>query len=242
MNCVGVGKILETGQWDEVYVPPHLATPVLRSVPLWPPAGMPPAPCPAISSGRATSAPLTRTSRPRRSRPRADGTAGRQPGPVPGGAAGSREDRGPVPGAAGGRAAGAGQPVDPRLAAHPGCRRAAERGGEVPRAVPPLRPGHPRRARPRLLPAGPAQPFMAIAVPATNLAREKSPPSCTPTGPPACRPARADNPFLADVLDRFTELTRVPVLINTRSTSRASRSAVPRRWPPTAWPPAGWTG
>ena len=83
---------------------------------------------------------------------------------------------------------------------------------------------------------GQPSPFMAIAVPATDLAREKVPAVVHANGTARVQTlARADNPFLAGVLDRFTELIL-------RSTSRASRSAAPRRWPSTAWPPAGWTG
>ena len=57
---------------------------------------------------------------------------------------------------------------------------------------------------------------MSIAVPATDLAREKVPAVVHANGTARVQTlARADNPFLADVLDRFAELTGVPVLINT---------------------------
>ena len=57
---------------------------------------------------------------------------------------------------------------------------------------------------------------MAIAVPATDLAREKVPAVVHANGTARVQTlAPEDNPFLADVLDRFAAFTGVPVLINT---------------------------
>ena len=63
---------------------------------------------------------------------------------------------------------------------------------------------------------GQPSPFMSIAVPVTDLARDKIPAIVHANG--AVRVQTLDpeqNPFLADVLSHFAELTGVPVLINT---------------------------
>ena len=59
-------------------------------------------------------------------------------------------------------------------------------------------------------------PYMSIAVPVTDLAREKVPAVVHANGTARVQTlAPGENPFLADVLDCFAELTGVPVLINT---------------------------
>ena len=133
MNCVGIGKILADGQFDEVFVPPapgdsgaaigaalaahHDVTGVLP--------GGPVRSCylgPAYPEFTPAAAPQPGLS----ARQLAD------PARLPGGSAGRGEDRRVVPGQAGGRAAGAGQPVHPRVPAPAGRDRPAECRGEVP--------------------------------------------------------------------------------------------------------------
>jgi carbamoyltransferase len=65
MNCVGIGKILADGRFDEVFLP--LAIPAPPSAPRSPPTTTSPASSPVARCARATSARPIRTShRPRR--------------------------------------------------------------------------------------------------------------------------------------------------------------------------------
>ena len=217
MNCVGVGKILETGQWDEVYVPPApgdsgtaigaalaacrdatgtVPGDLVRSCylgPAYPDFTPAPEPAPGLTA-RQVDNPARFLAE--------QLAAGKIAGLFQG-----RLEAGPR--ALGNRSILA-SPLIPDVA---GRLNAAVKFREPFRPFAPVilaehAPGYFRLGQP--------SPFMAIAVPATSLAREKVPAVVHGNGTARVQTlARADNPFLAGVLDRFTELTGVPVLINT---------------------------
>jgi len=217
MNCVGVGKILETGQWDEVYVPPApgdsgtaigaalaacrdatgtVPGDLVRSCYLGPayPDFTPAAePAPGLTA-RQVDKPAWFLAE--------QLAAGKIAGLFQG-----RLEAGPR--ALGNRSILA-SPLIPDVA---GRLNAAVKFRE------PFRPFAPvilAEHAPTYFRLGQPSPFMAIAMPATSLAREKVPAIVHANGTARVQTlARAENPFLADVLDRFTELTGVPVLINT---------------------------
>lgn len=217
MNCVGVGKILETGQWDEVYVPPapgDSGTPIGAALaasrdatgtvtgdlvqscylgPAYPDFTPAPEPAPGLTARQVDDAARFLAEQL---------AAGRIAGLFQG-----RLEAGPR--ALGNRSILA-SPLIPDVTAR---LNAAVKFREPFRPFAPVilaehAPGYFRLGQP--------SPFMAIAVAATDLAREKVPAVVHANGTARVQTlARADNPFLAGVLDRFTELTGVPVLINT---------------------------
>ena len=217
MNCVGIGKILASGQFDEVFVPPapgdsgtalgaalaayRSATGVLpggplRSCYLGPayPEFMPPAALPPGLSARQVADPARFLA--------AQLAAGKIAGLFQG-----RLEAGPR--ALGNRSILA-SPLQPGM---------AERLNAAVKFREPFRPFAP------VVLAGKAadyfqlsqpSPYMSIAVPVTDLARELIP--AVVHGNDTARVqtlAPEQNPFLARVLDYFAELTGVPVLINT---------------------------
>ena len=175
MNCVSIGKVISDGLFEEVYVPPapgDSGTAIGAALAAYRDATGVLAGGPAGSCYLGPSYPgFTRRGPARHVR-----ETGHPPGTVPGSPARRGQDRRAVPGPAGGRAAGAGEPVDPRVPARAGYRREAERRREVPRAVPPVRARRPRRPAP---PATSTWPSPArscpIAVPVTGLARDTDP-------------------------------------------------------------------
>jgi carbamoyltransferase len=217
MNCVGTGKILQTGQWDEIYVPPapgDSGTPagaalaasqdafgtipgdLVRSCylgPAYPDFEPPPEPAPGLAA-RKVSDP-------------ARFLAGQLAEGKIAGLFQGRLEAGPR--ALGHRSILA-SPLIPDVA---GRLNAAVKFRE------PFRPFAPvilAEHASRYFRLDQPSPFMAIAVPATDLARKEVPAVVHANGTARVQTLnRADNPFLADVLDRFAELTGVPVLINT---------------------------
>jgi carbamoyltransferase len=217
MNCVGIGKILETGQWDEVYVPPapgDSGTPIGAAL----------AACQDVTG--AVPGGLVRSCYLGPAYP--DFTP--PPEPAPGLTARQVDD--PVRVLAGhlaeGKIAGLFQErleAGPRalgnrsILASPLISDVAGRLNAAVKFREPFRPFAPvvlaEHASDYFRLRQPS-PFMAIAVPATDLARKKIPAVVHANGTARVQTlAREDNPFLADVLDRFAELTGVPVLINT---------------------------
>ncbi len=217
MNCVGVGKILDTGQWDEVYVPPapgDSGTPIgaalaayrdavgtvsgdlVRSCylgPAYPDFTPPPELAPGLIA-RQVDDPARFLAE--------QLAAGKIAGLFNG-----RLEAGPR--ALGNRSILA-SPLIPDMA---GRLNAAVKFREPFRPFAPVILAEHASDYFRL---GQPSPFMAIAVAATDLAREKVPAVVHANGTARVQTlARADNPFLADVLDRFAALTGVPVLINT---------------------------
>ncbi len=216
MNCVGIGRILADGEWDEVFVPPApgdsgtpagaalaacqdpaAATAALaRSCYLGPAyPDFTPAPCPAPGlAARQVTSP---------SRFLAEQLAA---GKITGLFQGRLE--------AGPRALG-----NRSILASPLIADVAGRLNAAVKFREPFRPFAPvilAEHAARYFRLHQPSPFMAIAVPATALAREKVPAVVHANGTARVQTlARDDNPFLAEVLDRFTELTAVPVLINT---------------------------
>jgi carbamoyltransferase len=217
MNCVGVGKILDTGQWDEVCVPPapgDSGTPIGAALAARQDgAGTVPGDLvrscylgPAYPDFKPQSEP-------------APGLAARQVGDAArflaeqlaaGKIAGlfqGRLEAGPR--ALGNRSILA-SPLIPDVA---GRLNAAVKFRELFRPFAPVILAEHASDYFRL---GQPSPFMAIAVPATDLAKEKVPAVVHANGTARVQTlAREDNPFLAGVLDRFAALTGVPVLINT---------------------------
>jgi carbamoyltransferase len=217
MNCAGTGKILGSGQWDEVYVPPapgDSGTPagaalaayqdgtgtvpggLVRSCYLGPayPNFTPPAqPAPGLTA-RQVSEPARYLAR-----QLADGTiAGLFQGRLEAG-----------PRALGNRSILA-SPLIPDVA---GRLNAAVKFREPFRPFAPVILASHAGGYFRL---GQPSPFMSIAVPATSLARDTVPAVVHANGTARVQTlAREDNPFLADVLTHFAALTGVPVLINT---------------------------
>jgi len=217
MNCVGVGKILDTDQWDEVYVPPapgDSGTPIgaalaacrdaagtvsgglVRSCylgPAYPDFTPPPEPAPGLTA-RQVDDPARFLAE--------QLAAGKIAGLFQG-----RLEAGPR--ALGNRSILA-SPFIPDVA---GRLNAAVKFREPFRPFAPVILAEHASDYFRL---GQPSPFMAIAVAATDLAREKVPAVVHANGTARVQTlAREDNPFLADVLDRFAALTGVPVLINT---------------------------
>jgi carbamoyltransferase len=217
MNCVGIGKILEGGQWDEVYVPPApgdsgtsigAALAACRAVtgsvpgdlvrscylgPAYP--GFTPAaiPAPGLAARQVTDP----------ARYLAEQlAAGKIAGLFQG-----RLEAGPR--ALGNRSILA-SPLIPDVA---GRLNAAVKFRE------PFRPFAPvvlAEHAADYFCLGQASPFMSIAVPVTDLARSKIPAVVHANGTARVQTlAREHNPFLAEVLSHFTALTGVPVLINT---------------------------
>ena len=217
MNCVGVGKILETGQWDEVYVPPapgDSGTPIgaalaacraatgtvpgdlVRSCYLGP--AYPyfvPQPEPALGlTARRVDDPAGFLAE--------QLAAGKIAGLFQG-----RLEAGPR--ALGNRSILA-SPLIPDVA---GRLNAAVKFREPFRPFAPVILAEHASDYFRL---GQPSPFMAIAVAATDLAREKVPAVVHANGTARVQTlAKQDNPFLAEVLGGFAALTGVPVLINT---------------------------
>ncbi len=161
-NCVSIGKIIEAGIFDEVFVPPAPGT-------LEPRSG-PPSPCTSMGAAlaRSRASPATVTSAPSYEDQPLDltpwsGLHQKTLGVETAEFLADQLAHGVIAGLfqgvgveAGPRALGS--PLDPRLPAGARRRRAAQRHREVPRAVPALRPHGSRRARRRVLhprPAGP---------------------------------------------------------------------------------------
>lgn len=216
-NCVGVGKILGTGQWDEIYVPPApgdsgtsigtaltachdaggtVPGDLVRSCylgPAYPDFTPAPEPAPGLTSRQAE--------RPARF------LAGQLANGKIAGLFQGRLEAGPR--ALGNRSILA-SPLIPDVAAR---LNAAVKFRE------PFRPFAPvilAEHASDYFQIDQPSPFMAIAVPATDLARDKVPAVVHNNGTARVQTLdRASNPFLAEVLDRFAELTGVPVLINT---------------------------
>lgn len=217
MNCVGVRKIIEDGQWDEVYVPPapgDSGTPIgaalvacrgisgtvpgdlVRSCYLGPayPDFTPPAvPAPGLTA-RQVDGPARYLAR--------QLAAGKIAGLFQG-----RLEAGPR--ALGNRSILA-SPLIPDVT---GRLNAAVKFRE------PFRPFAPvvlAEYAADYFCLDQASPFMSIAVPATRLARDTIPAVVHANGTARVQTvAREDNPFLTDVLTCFAALTGVPVLINT---------------------------
>ena len=112
-----------------------------------------------------------------------------------------------------------GQPFDPPRPAPRGRQGRRERGDEVPRGVPPVRAGDPRRAGRRLVRVRPATHGAVHGAGATSSDRRSAPRcprSSTSTGPAGCRPSsRDDNPRYHALIGHSSELTGVPIVLNT---------------------------
>jgi len=217
MNCVGIGKVLDSGQWDEVYVPPapgDSGTPIgaalaayrdatgtvpgglVRSCYLGP-AYQDFAP-PAVPAPGLTARQVDDPARYLAQQLAAGKIAGLFQGRLEAG-----------PRALGNRSILA-SPLIPDVA---GRLNAAVKFREPFRPFAPVILAEHAAGYFRL---GQPSPFMAVAVPATDLATSKIPAVVHANGTARVQTlARDDNPFLADVLGRFAELTGVPVLINT---------------------------
>jgi carbamoyltransferase len=217
MNCVGVGKILETGQWDEVYVPPapgDSGTPIGAALAACPDATAT-VPDDLVQSCYLGPAYSDFTPEPE---PAPDLTARQVDDPA----------RFLAEQLAAGRIAGLFQgrlEAGPRalgnrsILASPLIPDVAGRLNAVVKFREPFRPFAPvilAEHASDYFRLGQPSPFMAIAVAATDLAREKVPAVVHANGTVRVQTlAREDNPFLTDVLDWFAALTGVPVLINT---------------------------
>jgi carbamoyltransferase len=217
MNCVGVGKILEGGQWDEVYVPPApgdsgtsigAALAACRAVagtfpgdlvrscylgPAYP--GFTPVTVPAPGlTARQVDGPARYLAE--------QLAAGKIAGLFQG-----RLEAGPR--ALGNRSILA-SPLVPDVV---GRLNAAVKFRE------PFRPFAPvvlAEHAADYFCLGQPSPFMSIAVPVTGLARSKIPAVVHANGTARVQTLnREHNPFLADVLSRIATLTGIPVLINT---------------------------
>jgi carbamoyltransferase len=217
MNCVGIGKILEGGKWDEVYVPPapgDSGTPIgaalaayrelsgtvpgdlVRSCYLGPAyPGFTPA---AVPAPGLTARQVGRPGRYLAEQLAAGKIAGLFQGRLEAG-----------PRALGNRSILA-SPLIPDVA---GRLNAAVKFRE------PFRPFAPvvlAEHAADYFCLGQPSPFMSIAVPITDLARNTVPAVVHANGTARVQTlAREHNPFLADVLSHFAAPTGVPVLINT---------------------------
>jgi carbamoyltransferase len=213
MNCVGIGKIIETGQWDRVYVPPapgDSGTPIGAAL-----AASATASCelvqscylgPAYADFIPAAVPAPGLSARRVDDPArylaVQLTAGKVAGLFQG-----RLEAGPR--ALGNRSILA----SPLIADVTGRLNAAVKFRE------PFRPFGPvvlaEHASAYFCLDQPS-PFMSIAVPVTALARDKMPAVVHANGTARVQILeRHHNPFLASVLDHFAALTGMPVLINT---------------------------
>jgi carbamoyltransferase len=217
MNCVGIGKILEGGQWDEVHVPPapgDSGTPIGAALaafhavngvvprdlasscylgPAYPDFTPAPVPAPGLAA-RQVDGPARYLAE--------QLAAGKIAGLFQG-----RLEAGPR--ALGNRSILA-SPLIPDVT---GRLNAAVKFRE------PFRPFAPvvlAEHATDYFCLGQPSPFMSIAVPVTDLARSTVPAVVHANGTARVQTlAREDNPFLADVLGHFAALTGVPVLINT---------------------------
>jgi len=217
MNCVGTGKILEGGQWDEVYVPPapgDSGTPIgaafaaLRAV-----TGIVPGDfvrsCylgPAYSDFTPAAAP-------------APGLAARQV-ECPARYLAEQLGAGKIAGLFQGRLEAGPRALGNRsILASPLSPDVTGRLNAAVKFREPFRPFAPvvlAEHAADYFCLGQPSPFMSIAVPVTDLARSKVPAVVHANGTARVQTlAREDNPFLADVLSHFAAVTGVPVLINT---------------------------
>lgn len=216
-NCVGVGKILQTGQWDEVFVPPAPGDSGT-------PAGAALAAC--QDAGDTASGDLIRSCYLGPAYP--DFTPA--PEPAPGLAARQVDDparflagrlaEGKIAGLLQGRLEAGPRALGNRsILASPLIPDVAGRLNAAVKFREPFRPFAPvilAEYASDYFRINQPSPFMAIAVPVTDLARDKVPAVVHDNGTARVQTLdRAGNPFLADVLDQFAELTGVPVLINT---------------------------
>lgn len=217
MNCVAVGKIIETGLFDEVFVPPAPGD-----------SGTP--------AGAAIAACMDMTG----ALPGGAGHACYLGPAYPG----FRPDPVPLPGLAAGQVTGpagflAAQLADGKIAGlFQGRLEAGPRAlGNRSILASPLVPGVAQRLnaavkfREPFRPFAPVvladkaadyfrltqpSPYMSIAAPVTELARRVIPAVVHANGTARVQSVTASqNPFLAEVLQRFADLTGVPVLINT---------------------------
>ncbi len=217
MNCVGVGKILDGGQWDEVYVPPapgDSGTPIGAAL----------AACRDVAG--AVPGDLVRSCYLGPAYPGfipaaepAPGLAARQVGD-PARFLAEQLAAGKIAGLFQGRLEAGPRALGNRsILASPLFTDVAGRLNAAVKFREPFRPFAPvvlAEHAADYFRLGQSSPFMAIAVPVTALAREKVPAVVHVNGTARVQTlAREGNPFLADVLTRFAELTGVPVLINT---------------------------
>lgn len=217
MNCVGVGKILDGGQWDEVYVPPapgDSGTPIGAAL----------AACRDVAG--AVPGDLVRSCYLGPAYPGfipaaepAPGLAARQVGD-PARFLAEQLAAGKIAGLFQGRLEAGPRALGNRsILASPLFPDVAGRLNAAVKFREPFRPFAPvvlAEHAADYFRLGQSSPFMAIAVPVTALAREKVPAVVHVNGTARVQTlAREGNPFLADVLTRFAELTGVPVLINT---------------------------
>jgi carbamoyltransferase len=217
MNCVGIGKILADGQWDEVYVPPapgDSGTPVGAALAAYQavigtmPGGVIQSPYlgPAYPDFTPPAAP-------------APGLTARQVSDPARYLAGQLAD-GKIAGLFQGRLEAGPRALGNRsILASPLIPDVAGRLNAAVKFREPFRPFAPvvlAEHAADYFRLGQPSPFMAIAVPATGLAQEKIPAVVHANGTARVQTlAREDNPFLADVLTHFAALTGIPVLINT---------------------------
>ena len=225
-----LGKIIEAGMFDEVHVPPapgdsgtaigaalavHLAgtgAPDRRRRPLLPRPVLPgralrPAPC-----GPACATP--------------PGPAG----PVPG----RQLAHGPIVGLFQGRLEAGPRALGNRsILASPLLPDVVERLNATVKFREPFRPFAPvvlADAASDYFTLGQPAPYMSIASGVTDLTRSTSPPSCTPTAPPAYRPSPGAEPVPRRRAHRFAAMTGVPVLINTSLNVKGKPICGTRRW------------
>lgn len=217
MNCVGIGKIISDGRWDEVYVPPA-------------PGDSGTAIGAALAASRAVAG--TGPGDPVRSCYLGPAYRSFTPAAVPAPGLTARQVDDPARYLAGQLAAGkvAGLctgrlEAGPRalgnrsILASPLIPDVAARLNAAVKFREPFRPFAPvilaEHASEYFCLDQPS-PFMSIAVPATSLARDTVPAVVHANGTARVQTlARDHNPFLASVLTHFAALTGVPVLINT---------------------------
>ena len=219
MNCVGIGKILEDGQWDEVHVP---SAPGDSGTPI----GAALAAFRAVTGIGIVPDDLARSCYLGPAYP--DFT----PAAVPAPGLAARQVDGPArylaEQLAAGKIAGLFQgrlEAGPRalgnrsILASPLVPDVAGRLNAAVKFREPFRPFAPvvlAEHAADYFCLGQPSPFMSIAVPVTDLARSKVPAVVHANGTARVQTlAREHNPFLADVLSHFAALTGVPVLINT---------------------------
>lgn len=217
MNCVGIGKILEDGHWDEVYVPPapgDAGTAAGAALAAYQDAT-------GTMPGGAVGSPYLGPAYPDFT-PRAvpaPGLTARQVSDPARYLAGQLAD-GKIAGLFQGRLEAGPRALGNRsIVASPLIPDVAGRLNAAVKFREPFRPFAPVVLAERAagyFRLGQPSPFMSIAVPATSLAREKIPAVVHANGTARVQTlARDDNPFLASVLAHFAAITGVPVLINT---------------------------
>jgi carbamoyltransferase len=193
MNCVGIGKIVESGQWDEVYVPPapgDSGTSIGAAYPDFrPPAKLAPG-----LTARQVASPARYLAE--------QLAAGKIVGLFQG-----RLEAGP-------RALG-----NRSILASPLIPDVTDRLNAAVKFREPFRPFAPVILDEDVTDyfrVDQRSPFMSIAVPVTDLAKSIVPAVVHANGTARVQTLASEhNPFLADVIRHFAALTGVPVLINT---------------------------